>query len=156
MKVYLAHPISTKGEFNDSKRVANEIRSLGFEVYAAAENAGINDKTNDPTPVNIYEADIPEVLSSDIVVVNITGGDQDGTLSEVGATAGWNEAYQSDGAVLPILGYTSSPRLQHPQLYKGIPSAKGNHLVLGMIEKWGEFVGGEEDMLANLKEELSK
>src|SRR5690606_1013130 len=91
MKVYLAHPISTRGEFNDSKRVAKLIRELGFEVYAAAENASINDKSNDPTPTDIYDADMSELLDSDIVVVNLTGGHADGTITEVGAVAGFNE-----------------------------------------------------------------
>src|SRR5690625_721193 len=90
-KVYLAHSISTAGEYNDSKRVANEIRSLGFEVYAAAENDSINDKSNDPTPIDIYNGDVSEIMSSDIFVVNISGGHQDGTISEIGVVAGMNE-----------------------------------------------------------------
>ena len=73
MKVYLAHSISTTGEYNDSKRVANEIRSLGFDVYAAAENDSINDKSNDPTPLEIYDGDIVEIVNADIFVVNLSG-----------------------------------------------------------------------------------
>lgn len=145
-KIYYAAPISTTGEFNDSKRVANEIRALGYEVYAAAENASINDKSNDPSVEDIYNGDVDEILSSDIFVVNLTGGHADGTISEVGCVAGLNEA----GKRLPIVGYTSNTRAQQPQFHKGIPSASANHLVLGMIEKHGEFVGGEEDMLDKL------
>src|SRR5690625_6951307 len=90
-KIYLAHPISTKGEFEDSKRVTSEIRALGFEVYAAAENDSINDKTNEPTPIDIYNGDVSEIMSSDIFVVNIWGGHQDGAISEIGVVAGMNE-----------------------------------------------------------------
>lgn len=161
-KVYLAHSISTTADFNDSKRVANEIRALGFDVYAAAENSSINDKTNDPTPIDIYNGDVYQILSADIFVVNLSGGLQDGTISEVGVVAGYNEmltdvipilteAYPK-ARTIPIVGYTSNARLTQPQFYLGIPSASANHLVLGMVEKWGEFVGGEVEMLAKLSE----
>lgn len=156
-KIYLAHSISTTAEFDDSKRVANEIRSLGFDVYAAAENDSINDKTREPTPLDIYDGDVYEILSADIFVVNLSGGLQDGTISEVGVVAGYNEVISLDtGAygpkAIPIIAYTSNARLAQPQFYLGIPSASANHLVLGMCEKWGEFVGGEAEMLAKLSE----
>jgi nucleoside 2-deoxyribosyltransferase len=151
MKVYLAHPISTRGEFEDSKRVANRIRALGYEVYAAAENASINDKSNDPTPADIYDADVNELLSSDIVVVNLTGGLADGTITEVGVVAGANERKLDVEKAIKIVAYTSNARLLQPQFHKGIPSASANHLTLGAIERWGEFVGGEDDMIAKLK-----
>src|SRR5699024_4396060 len=149
-KVYLAHAISTRGEYDDSKRVANEIRSLGYEVYAAAENDSINDKTNNPTPIDIYNGDVSEILSSDIIVVNeirsvryevyaaaendsinyktnnstpidiyngdvseilssdifvvnLSGGHQDGTISEIGLVSGVNEErYDSGKTTIPI------------------------------------------------------
>lgn len=154
MKVYLAHPISTRGEFEDSKRVANRIRALGYEVYAAAENASINDKSNDPTPAAIYDADVNELLSSDIVVVNLTGGLADGTITEVGVVAGYNESQLHQFRVrrmIPIIAYTSNARLLQPQFYKGIPSASANHLTLGAVERWGEFVGDEDAMIEALK-----
>ena len=155
MKVYLAHPISTTGEFGDSLRVADEIRSLGYKVYAAALNDSINDKTNDPTPKDIYVADIKELLSSHIVVVNLTGGLQDGTITEVGVVAGWNEAtFEYDPyhyERIEIVAYTSNARLLQPQFHKGIPSAGANHLTLGAVEKWGKFVGTEEAMLEELR-----
>lgn len=88
-KVYLAHPISTTGEFNDSIRVAKRIEEVtGVEVYAPALNDEINDKSNNPTPAMIYEQDVDNLLSSDIVVVNYTGGDSDGTVLELGMLAG--------------------------------------------------------------------
>lgn len=147
-KIYLAHSISTKGEFEDSKRVAKEIRGLGFDVYVASENDSINDKSNEPTPKDIYEGDVQRILESDIFVVNISGGLQDGTISEVGCVAGLNEARDKK---IPIIAYTSNARLLQPQFYKGIPSAGANHLVLGMVDKWGEFLGSEESMLEVLK-----
>lgn len=158
-KAYLAHPISTRGEFEDSKRVAERIRSLGFEVYAAAENASINDKTREPRPIDIYDADMSELLSADIVVANITGGHADGTICEIGAVAGYNERIKlfaetvgiDDAPNIPVVGYTSNARLLQPQFHEGIPSAGANHLVLGMIDRWGTFVGGEDAMMTELQ-----
>lgn len=157
MKVYLAHSIATTAEKKDSIRVANEIRKLGFEVYAAAENNTINDKSNNPTPTDIYNADVSELLNSDILVVNLTGGLQDGTISEIGVVAGYNENMRWINVSMgdkprKIIAYTSNERLLQPQHYKDIPSASANHLVLGMIDKWGKFAGTEQDMLKVLKD----
>lgn len=103
-KVYLAHPISTTGEFNDSIRVAERINHIyifdedseknmpKYDVYAPALNKAINDKSNNPTPQMIYEQDVERLLDSDIVVVNYTGGDADGTVLEKGILGGLSEA----------------------------------------------------------------
>lgn len=147
-KIYLAHSISTKGEFNDSKRVAQELRKLGYHVYVASENISINDKKNNPTPIDIYNADVNRILECDIFVVNLNGNLQDGTISEIGVVAGLNEAREIK---IPLVAFTSNARMLQPQLYKGISSASANHLVLGMIDKWGEFVGSEEAMLSTLE-----
>lgn len=160
MKVYLAHTISTRGEYEDSKRVANEIRALGFDCYAAAENDSINDKTNEPTPIDIYNGDVSEILAADLFVVNLSGGLQDGTISEVGVVAGMNEIIENiidnyddymGADILPIIAYTSNARLLQPQFSEGIPSASANHLVLGVIQRWGAFVGDEQAMLKSLE-----
>src|SRR5690625_2921721 len=171
-KVYLAHPISTRGEFEDSKRVANEIRALGYEVYAAAENDSINDKSNEPTPIDIYNGDVSEIMSSDIFVVNLSGGHQDGTISEIGVVAGLNEVREEidadkvfnirvgnmpnvlDSETIPIIAYTSNARLLQPQHYRGMSSASVNHLVLGMVDRWGEFVGSEQNIIKKLEDML--
>ena len=170
MKVYLAHSISTTGEFVDSKRVANNIRDIGYDVYVASENESINDKSNEPTPLDIYEGDINEIVGADIFVVNLSGGLQDGTISEIGFVAGLNEVYRRLNyeysvlkyrlyggvelsiADIPIIAYTSNARLLQPQYSDGIPSASANHLVKGMIDRWGEFVGDEEAMYRKLYE----
>ena len=161
-RIYLAHPISTTGEFNDSKRVANELRALGYEVYVASENDSINDKSNEPTPLDIYEGDIDEIINADIFVVNLSGGLQDGTISEIGFIAGWNEMMEvSDMYIeglahntIPIYAYTTNARLLQPQFSDGIPSASANHLVKGMIDRWGEWLGDEQTMLKRMKELL--
>src|SRR5690625_3735470 len=72
-KIYLATPISTEGEKKWSKKLAKKIRELGYEVYAAADNDSINDKSNNPTPRDIYVADIDQIKKADVVMCNITG-----------------------------------------------------------------------------------
>lgn len=149
-RVYLASGISDKARKEYQKEVAQKIRDLGYEVYAAAENNAINDKSNDPTPVDIYDGDIEEIKKSDIFVVCISGGNEDGTLSEIGMVAGWNEALTKlEGTVEPIeiIAYTTNERLMQPQFWHGIPSGGFNHLVAGMIDKWGKFVGTEDKMI---------
>ena len=152
-KIYLAHPISNDYEARASIEMAEALRGLAFEVYAAAENKSITDKTNDPTPTDIYNADVEAILESDIFVVNLTGGYQDGTISEIGLVAGYNEKIGLFGAgAIPIFAYTSNSRLHNPQFSDGIPSAGANHLVKGMIDRWGEFYRTKEDMLEALRE----
>lgn len=145
-RIYLATPISTIGEKEWSKTVAKRLRGLGFEVYAPAENNSINDKNNQPTPADIYKGDIDQLLMADIVVANITGGLQDGTVSEIGFISGWNEATES-GDNIELVAFSSSERLNQPQFYKNIASAGANHLVLGHIDVWGKFVGNTDEML---------
>lgn len=148
-KVYYAQSIGTQGEFDYSIKVANKIKELGYEVYAPALNNKINDKSNNPTPKDIYSGDVSEIMNSDIFVINLTGGKEDGTLTELGLVAGLNEmSYPID-----IIAFTSNQRLGQPQYYQGIPSASANHLALGMIDKWGEFVGSEDNMLKALTKE---
>ena len=49
------------------KVIAGKIRKIGYEVYSASENDSINDKSNDPTPVDIYNEDIDRIKESDIL-----------------------------------------------------------------------------------------
>lgn len=159
-KVYLAGGISDTDRKLGQAMTAAKIRGLGYEVYAAAENDSINDKSNDPTPVDIYNGDINRVKESDIFVVRISGGNEDGTLSEIGMVAGWNEMIEEfNGNVdalrqmkpIKIIAYTTNERMMIPQFWNGIASGGFNHLVAGMIDKWGVFVGGEKEMLEYLE-----
>lgn len=169
-QIYLAHAISNTADFNDSKRVANNLRKEGYLVKVASENKAINDKSNDPTPFEIYDNDIADIKASDIVVVNLNGGQQDGTISEVGFTSGYNEAFKDIKENVPgwlykeilkymeldrrrIIAYTSNARVLQPQFHKDVASAHLNHLVLAMAEYWGEFVGSEQDMMRLIRME---
>lgn len=177
-KVYLAHPISTTGEFNDSIRVAERINHIyiydenseknmpKYDVYAPALNKAINDKSNNPTPQMIYEQDVERLLDSDIVVINYTGGDADGTVLELGLLAGMYEymaykksrttvisgSYESPNNLPAVYVYSSNKRALQPQLHNGIASGKLNHMVLGAIDKYFTWCENEDDMVAKLSQ----
>lgn len=158
-KIYYGTSIATIGESNDSIRVANNMRNLGYDVYAAAENKEINDKTNNPPPNAIYKGDVPRIIESDIFVVNLTGGTQDGTIAEVGFVTGWNEKCMKDNEpekCIHMVGFTTNARLLHPQHHKGLPSAGVGHLGIAMIEEFGTFVGGERELYGYLSDYVKK
>ena len=91
-KVYLAGGISDIARKEYQRNMARKIRLAGaYEVYAAAENDSINDKSNNPTPLDIYNADISALRSSDMFIQTISGGNEDGTNYESGVIAGINE-----------------------------------------------------------------
>lgn len=160
MKVYLAGGISDTDRKEGQAKTGGRLERMGFDVYAPALNNSINDKSNNPTPLDIYNGDIDRVKESDIFVVRISGGNEDGTLSEVGMVAGWNEREYQAKIVenkqyepynpIKIVAYCTNERLMQPQFWNGMASGGFNHLVAGMIDKWGVFVGGEEEMIDHL------
>lgn len=155
-KIYLAGGISDTDRKKGQAITAGKLKDMGYDVYAAALNDSINDKSNDPTPLDIYNGDIDRVKESDIFVVRISGGNEDGTISEIGMVAGWNEALTLEARrtlkkPIKIIAYTTNERINNPDFSQNIPSAGFNHLVLGMIQKWGKFVGNEKDMLMELE-----
>lgn len=175
-KVYLAGGISDTDRFEGQKRTARQLRQRGCNVYAAAENDSINDKSNDPEPIDIYNGDINKVKESDIFIARLSGGNEDGTISEIGMVSGWNERLLEERMflrsiihleyedmieaierriemeqIIEILVYITNSRIMQPQFYKGVPSAKLNHLVLGMVDRWGKLLGDEDDMLRYMK-----
>src|SRR5699024_9867329 len=120
------------------------------------ENDSINDKTNNPAPIDIYNGDVSEILSSDIFVVNLSGGHQDGTISEIGLVSGVNEErYDSGKTTIVIIDSTSNESLALPQPYQGMASSSSNHLVLGIIDRWGKWCGTEDGMISELKERIN-
>lgn len=158
MKLYICHPISTTGEFNDSIRVAQRIEQLHndgeqkYEVYAPALNKEINDKSNNPTPEMIYEQDVDNLVSADVVVINYTSGRSHGTLLEIGLLAGMYESAKKDGTLPKVFVYSSNKRMLQPQFWNGIASEGANHMVLGAIEKHFVWCESEDEMLYELEQ----
>ena len=165
MKVYLAGGISDTDRKKGQAVTAKKLIDMGYDVYAPALNDSINDKSNDPTPIDIYNGDIDRVVESDVFVVRISGGNEDGTLSEIGFISGWNEMIQNYNddiqtfapeyyhlKEIKIVAYSTNERMMTPQFWNGIASGGFNHLVAGMIDNHGIFIGGEEEMLKYMEE----
>ena len=159
INIYLGHPISDRANFLYSIQVAERLRAIDgrINVYAAAENDSINDKSNDPTPADIYDGDITELMASDIAVFNLPGGNQTGTITEVGMCAGHNSAVEKYGLgkrqYIHMIGFSSNARLAQPQFYTSPfgsdiafqnASAGENHLTLGVFDKQGFWCPDEE------------
>lgn len=172
-KGYLAHPISTTGEFNDSIRVADMLEQTGVKFYAPAKNKSINDKSNKPTAKDIYDNNIDRLHESDLIVVNYAGGDSEGTLYELAYSAGRDgyekqidELYSKESEKLDeytinrikeyvnlprVLVYSSNNRALQPQMHNGIASSKLNHMVLGGIDHHFKWCGDEDSVLKELE-----
>lgn len=149
VKIYLASAISDIARKSYQKEIAKHIEDKGFSVYAASTNDSINDKSNNPTPRDIYKGDISEIVTSDYFLALISGAGEDGTISEIGFVSGWNENNSENP--IEIIAVVTNERLLQPQFYEGISSAGYNHLVLGMIDKWGKVFNNLEEALEYIK-----
>ncbi|HEY4543274.1 MAG TPA: hypothetical protein VIG40_01390 [Tissierellaceae bacterium] len=170
IRIYLGHPISDRANFLYSKSIADQLRQIDgrIEVYAAAENDSINDKSNDPTPRDIYDGDISQLTASDIAIFNLPGGNQTGTVTEIGMVAGHNSALENYGLSpihkIQILGFSTNARLAQPQFYKPFmddgdvklqnASAGENHLTLGVFDKQGMWLSGEDKMYSVVRDAI--
>lgn len=185
MKFYLAGAISDEFRKNGQVETVKELKDGGVkDIYAAALNDSINDKSNNPTPLDIYNADIDQVLESDVFIYTISGAGEDGTQFESGVVCGANDTrlvYNSDiseimdmiqsGKLTPeqtvdalaeikrdyieLLGFTTNERIMQPQFYEGVPSGGYNHLILGGVDKWGKFLGNRAAMLEYIRRMMS-
>lgn len=138
MEVYYASSCALIEDKEFSIKVNEIVKSLGFDIYIPATNDSINNKTNNPTPQMIYKADVDRLRSCNILLVNINGGHQDGTIFEVGAVCMFNEYNDRKKIIIP---FTRNQRLLDTQVHNGIASASVNHLVLGGLEKWSNIDG---------------
>ncbi len=143
IKVYYASSCSQIEDKLFSERVNKDISNMGFEIYTPATNDSINDKTNNPTPKMIYKADMDKLQDCGILLVNINGGHQDGTIFEVGAICYGNELKKMFN-IEPtlIIPFTRNQRLLNLQISNGLASASVNALVQGGFEEWSNGVKG--------------
>lgn len=169
-EIYIAGSISRPCEQMWHSDISKKLIDMGYSTYAPAENKTINDKTNNPTPLDIYNGDVEKLLSCDILLVELHGGKQDGTIWECGWACGWNErnleieeCISKLQKILPeeffyhlekqkrknkvIFFYTSNTRLLNNAMWEGIPSESLNHLVLGGFMKFGRYLGSPDEML---------
>lgn len=142
IKVYYASSCSQIEDKLFSEQVNKDISDMGFDIYTPATNDSINDKRNNPTPEMIYDADMERLKHCNILLVNINGGHQDGTIFEVGSICYGNELKDLfDIKPTLIIPFTRNQRLINLQTYDGLASASVNALVYGGIKKWSNVKG---------------
>ena len=144
--VYIGAPISNTGFVMYVNRVAGLLRDIGYEVYSAIEDESINDKTNDPSPEQIFNNDLKGILQADIFLFLETGGIQIGTHVELGIVLG----RISMGDDIKLIGFTNNQRLENPQIKDGYPSASMNHLALGGVLEHGKMFNNEEGFVKQM------
>lgn len=73
MKLYMAGPMFKEADITYNLKLAREIRSIGLTVYCPNENQTINEKSDIRIDGRmIYEADMTELISSNILLLNIS------------------------------------------------------------------------------------
>ena len=83
MKIYLGGAMFTKAEIEYNLKMAEKLRSCGFEVYCPNENTQINDKLSaDITGELIFQLDMEQMLSSNVYICQIS--EDSGTMYETG------------------------------------------------------------------------
>ena len=82
MRIYMAGPMFTAADAAHNLRLAEKLRSFGFEVFCPNESEP-NDKTRDDvTPRLIHEVDIAAVEESNVLVCQVS--EDSGTNWEAG------------------------------------------------------------------------
>ena len=155
-KVYLAGPIATEGDVMFMSKLAEDIRSLGFDVHAPHEDKSINDKSNNPKASDIFGNDGSAIDQADIIVAVESGREQVGTHTEIGKVIERIKLIRQgllDGVKEPnLIVFTSNFRLNEPQIEDGLPSASVNHYLYGGIKEYGTWVYGmSEGLLTHLE-----
>lgn len=147
--VYIGSPISDLGQIAFVNMVARDLRFLGYKVYSAIEDDSINNKENNPSPIDIYCNDIKGIEQADIFVYVDSGGLQVGTNVELGYVLG----RIASGSDIEVVAFTHNKRLQNPQIEHGYPSASTNHLALGGIMWTGDYLESYEAFFSHMADE---
>lgn len=83
-KIYIAGSLFNEAEVAQRKKEENLLREIGYENIYNPINAPCNDKAKLPTCADIFWGDTEEILSSDIVVADITNQADLGVACELG------------------------------------------------------------------------
>lgn len=83
MRIYLGGPMFTQADISNNLRLAQKLRSNGFDVYCPNENDSINDKTRiDITAERIYTEDMKELERANVFLCQVA--EDSGTMWEAG------------------------------------------------------------------------
>lgn len=83
LKIYLAAPMFEESDIIYNLQLSRILRKNSYSVYCPNENMSINDKSkSDITPEKIYQADINELLTCNVLLCRIC--DDPGVMWEAG------------------------------------------------------------------------
>lgn len=152
MKIYIAGSLFTEAE-QDARRKEEKMieKAMGVRYHEIFNpiTAPFNTSKQDlPTPVEIYLGDRQQMLTTDVLFVDLGSLPQD---SGVAAELGWFAAHAENTSYSPkkIIAHWSDIRLPESNQYK-IPTIAINHFVLGIIEKHGVLVSSVEEGIQEL------
>ena len=137
MRIYMAGAMFTEADKQYNLRLAERLRSHGFEVYCPNESEPINDKTRtDVTGKMIYDFDILELEASNVVLFQVS--EDSGSNWEAGYMDALSK-YVDPQRWYGVMGMATDIRLQSiPNPSKsGVDNQAGylNQLVVGGLQK---------------------
>lgn len=149
MKIYLANGLFSQADRDFNTKVAHYLRSYGAVLYVPQENMGINDKSKIVTSIDIVNADLSELMASDVLVAIIDGETIDsGVAAEIGA-------FYTTGR--PIIALCTDIRFNNDMLENKMNTIKEdvfenpimykNLFVLGMIKERGKVAKGLHEVV---------
>ena len=154
MRIYMAGAMFTEADKQYNLRLAEHLRSHGFEVYCPNESEPINDKTRtDVTGKMIYDVDIGELEASNVVLLQVS--EDSGSNWE----AGYMDAlarYVDSGRYYGVIGMATDIRLQSlpNPAQAGVDNQAGylNQLVVGGLQQSLGIFRTANDAIARLIE----
>ena len=154
MRIYMAGAMFTEADKQYNLRLADQLRSHGFEVYCPNESEPINDKTRtDVTGKMIYDFDIRELEASNVVLLQVS--EDSGSNWEAGYMDALSK-YVDPERWYGVMGMATDIRLQSipNRAQAGVDNQAGyvNQLVVGGLQKSLGIYRTADDAIARLIE----
>ena len=112
MRIYMAGAMFTEADKQYNLRLADRLRSHGFEVYCPNESEPVNDKTrNDITARKVYDFDIAELEASNVLLCQVS--EDSGTNWEAGYMNCLSR-HVDPGRYYGVIGLATDIRLRTP------------------------------------------
>lgn len=162
LKIYIAGSLFNEAEIAQRKLegVVLEANS-NYTVFNPITAPYNENKSELPTAEEIYHGDAVELLSSDVMLVDLTNTLDAGVSAELGMVFAHNEIARfarlspSSGVVAPrpieIVAVLSDIRLSTAAKYK-IPSYSINHFLLGGVHRWGTIHRNFEEAVTRIEQ----
>lgn len=162
LKIYIAGSLFNEAEIAQRKLEGAELESnSNYTVFNPITAPYNENKSELPTAEEIYHGDTVELLSSDVVLVDLTNTLDAGVSAELGMVFAYNEiasrnieSFQPGGStprLIEIVAVLSDIRLSTAAKYN-IPSYSINHFVLGGVHRWGTIRRDFKDAVTRIEQ----